>query len=172
MQLLFERLQDVVRVSRKTEPLPDVHDALQEMQARYFSLMVSDPQAAMRVARKALQLLDEQMPSYPYDHYLQMYRGYFLKNQAMSARDLGDPQTFERILQESERTFQTIQAEAELYLANAYNGLGSVTLLKGQGKQALSWIDKALELVPDHPYALHDRQEALRYLKATAGHGN
>jgi TIR domain len=85
MQLLFERLQDVVRVSRKTEPLPDLHDDLQEMQSRYFSLMIPDPEGAMRVAREALQLLDEQMLSYPYDHYLQMYRGYFLKNQAMSA---------------------------------------------------------------------------------------
>jgi hypothetical protein len=101
-----------------------------------------------------------------------MYRGYFLKNQAMSARDLRDQQTFERMLQESERTFQTIKAEAELYLSNAYNGLGSVTLLKGQGQQALGWIDKALELVPDHPYALPDRQEAVCYLKATGGHGN
>jgi tetratricopeptide (TPR) repeat protein len=135
-------------------------------------LMIGAPAHAERVAREALQLLDEQMPSYPYDHYLQMYRGYFLKNQAMSARDLNDETTFQRLLQESERTFQTIKAEAELYLSNAYNGLGSVTLLKGQGQQALSWIDKALELVPDHPYAVHDRQEALRYLNAAGGGRN
>jgi len=54
-------------------------------------------------------------------------------------------------------------------LANAYTGLGSVTLLKGQGKDALRRIDKALELVPKHLYALHDRQEVLRYL-TSSGH--
>jgi hypothetical protein len=168
MQFLIERLQNVVRNSQKTEPLPDLHDTLQKMQSRYFDLMIPDPAGAEKLAREAIELLDEQMPSYPHDHYLQMYRGYFLKNQAMSSRDLGDQSSFETLLRESERTFQTIKAEAELYLSNAYNGLGSVSLLNGEGKQALRWIDKALELVPNHPYALHDKQEALRYLKATA----
>lgn len=83
----------------------------------------------------------------------------------------GDAAGFDRSLAEADRVFQTIRAEAELYLSNAYNGLGSVILLqadaqrrKRQGKQALQWIDKALALVPNHPYALHDRQEALRSL--------
>ena len=31
------------------------------------------------------------------------------------------------------------------------------------------WNDKALELAPNHTYALRDREEALRYLKS-AGH--
>jgi len=124
--------------------------------------MVPHPSQALRVAREALRLLDGQMPSYPHDHYLQIFRGYFLKNQAMSLRDLGDQEGFESSRQKADRAFQTIRAEAELYLANAYTGLGSVTLLKGQGKDALRWIDKALELVPNHPYALHDRQEVLR----------
>ena len=165
MQLLFEKLQNIVRSTRKSEPLPDLHNTLEKMQARYFTLMIPDPARARGVARAALKLLDEQMPSYPHDHYLQMFRGYFLKNEAMSARDLGDQRTFESLLQESERAFQTIKEEAELYLSNAYNGLGSVTLLKGKGKQALRWVDKALELVPDHPYAQHDRLEVLKYLE-------
>jgi hypothetical protein len=79
---------------------------------------------------------------------------------------VGDAAGFTRLLQESQRAFQTIKTEAELFLANAYNGLGSVTVLNGQGQQALEWIDKALALVPDHPYALHDRQEVQRFLQA------
>jgi tetratricopeptide (TPR) repeat protein len=165
MQFLFEKLQRVIQESRKPQPLLDLHNTLENMQSQYFNLMTADPTYAKDVARKALQLLDEQMPAYPQDHYLQMYREYFLKNQAMSSRDLGDHDAFQKLLQESEQTFQTIKSEAELYLANAYNGLGSVALLKGEGKPALRWIDKALELVPDHPYALHDREEALRFLK-------
>jgi tetratricopeptide (TPR) repeat protein len=135
------------------------------MQSQYFDLMVPNPARAADVARKALRLLDEQMPAYPYDPYLQMYRGYFLKNQAMSLRDLGDQNSFEKLLGEAEKSFQTIKAEAELHLANAYNGMGSVNALKGQGTEALRWIDQALALVPDHQYALRDREELLRFFK-------
>lgn len=169
MQFLFEKLQDIVRGGGTTEPLPDLHDTLQKMQSRYFTLMTPDPARALGVAREALTLLNQQMPGYPHDHYLQMFRGYFLKNEAMSLRDLGDQKGFASSLKEADRTFQTIGAEAELYLSNAYNGLGSVALLHGRGEQALDWIDKALALVPNHPYALHDRQEALRFLKG-GGH--
>jgi tetratricopeptide (TPR) repeat protein len=165
MQFLFERLQGIIKDSRKTEPLPDLHDSLEKLQSQYFELMGPNPARALDVARRGLRLLDEQMPAYPYDHYLQMYRGYFLKNQAMSSRDLGDQDAFDRLLKESEQAFQTIKSEAELYLANAYNGLGSVAALKGQGTEALRWIDRALALVPDHPYALHDREEILRFFK-------
>jgi len=166
MQFLFERLQDIVRGGRKTEPLPDLHSALDDMQERYFALLFGgEPKRALAVVCHALKLLDEQMPSYPHDHYLQMFRGYFLKNRAMALRDTGDQDGFEDVLQEADRTFRTIQTEAELYLANAYNGAGSVTLLQGKVEVALGWIDKALQLVPNHPYALHDREEALRYLR-------
>jgi tetratricopeptide (TPR) repeat protein len=164
MQFLFEKLQDVVRGGGKTEPLPDLHGKLEETQARYFGLMEANPAQAAGVAEEALHLLDEQMPSYPHDHYLQMFRGFFLKNRAMSLRDLGDQKGSESALRDADRTFQTIREEAELYLGNAYTGLGSVMLLKGQGKDALRYIDKPLELVPNHPFARHDREEALRYL--------
>jgi len=136
------------------------------MQTRYITLLVGQgSQQALGVTREALRLLDQQMPSYPHDHYLQMSRGYFLKNQAMALRDLRDQKGFENRLLEADRAFRTIQAEAEVYLSNAYNGVGSVELLHGHCEQALRWTDKALELVPDHPYALHDREEALRCLK-------
>jgi tetratricopeptide (TPR) repeat protein len=166
MQFLFERLQDVVQAKRSPEVLPDLHEKLLAMQHQYFDLMEPYPKKALALARRALKLLNEQMPAYPHDHYLQMFRGYFLKNEAMSSRDVGDAAGFTRLLQESQRAFQTIKTEAELFLANAYNGLGSVTVLNGQGQQALEWIDKALALVPDHPYALHDRQEVQRFLQA------
>ena len=165
VQLLFEKLQDLVREKGKTEPLEDVHEALGRMQARYFTVMALDPKQGATIAKDALRLLDEQMPSYPYDHYLQMFRGFFLKNQAMSERDLGNKAGFESLLHEAARVFQTIQGEAELYLANAYTGLGGVNWLQGRDKDALGWIDKALELVPSHPFALHDRAELLRYMK-------
>jgi len=170
MQILFEKLRDIVRSSGTTEPLGDLHSTLLAMQSQYFAAIAEPPRAA-DIARQALRLLDRQMPSYPQDHYLQMFRGYFLKNEAMSLRDLGDAAGFQRSLAEADRAFQTIRTEAELYLSNAYNGLGSVTLLQAaaqhsrrQGKQALQWIDKALALVPNHPYALHDRQETMRFL--------
>jgi hypothetical protein len=169
MQLLFEKLQDVVRAVGTTEPLPNLHSNLERLQSRYFRLMISNPARALRVAQDALRLLDEQMPSYPHDHSLQMFRGYFLKNRAMSLRDLGDQKGFATTLGDAESAFQTIRGEAELCLANAYNGVGSVTMLKGLFMDANRWNDKALELAPNHTYALRDREEALRYLKS-AGH--
>ena len=170
MQILFEKLRDIVRTSGTAEPLGDLHSTLFSMQSQYFTAM-ADPPRALDVARQALRLLDQQMPFYPQDHYMQLFRGYFLKNEAMSLRDLRDAAGFERSLAEADRAFHTMRAEAELYLSNAYNGLGSVTMLqaaaqrsKRLGKQALQWIDKALALVPDHPHALHDRQLTLRFL--------
>jgi tetratricopeptide (TPR) repeat protein len=77
-------------------------------------------------------------------------------------RDLGNTRGFQSSLKEADRTFQTIRDEAEVQLANAYNGLGSVTMLSGKAKEAVRWIDKSLKLVPDNPFALQDRQQALR----------
>lgn len=135
MQILFEKLRDIVRSSGTAEPLGDLHSTLLSMQSQYFTAM-ADPPRAVEIARQALQLLDQQMPSYPQDHYLQMLRGYFVKNEAMSLRDLGDAAGFDRSLAAADRVFQTIRAEAELYLSNAYNGFGSVTLLQAAAQRS------------------------------------
>ena len=47
----------------------------------------------------------------------------------------------------------------------AWNGLGSVALLRGEPDHALVYIDRALEIEPDYAAAKHDREIALQMLK-------
>jgi len=168
MQLLFEKLQDLSRAARTAEAvaipmLPDIINKLDQLQGRYFEQLTSnDPVRAAAVAREGLQLLDDQMPNYPHDHTLQLFRGFFLKNLAMALRDSGDTPGFDANLALAAQAFETIRDEAELHLANAYTGAAAIPALRGEGRPALDLINRALMLAPNHPYALHDREEIRR----------
>jgi hypothetical protein len=105
------------------------------------------------------------MPNYPYDQTLQLFRGFFLKNLAMACRDSGDTTGFASNLEQAAKSFDVVQREAELQLANAYTGSASVPMLRGDGATALNLINSALKLAPDHPYAKHDREEIRRFFK-------
>src|SRR4030095_15283946 len=120
---------------------------------------------ALEIARQTLKLLDEQMPRHPQDSYLQVQRGYFLKNEAMALRDLNDEEGCVTSLLKAEQVFVTIREERKINLASAYNGIGSVQALRQNFKEALRWIDAALELFPDYPAALRDREQVMRYIK-------
>jgi TIR domain len=169
MQLLFERLQDLSRAARSIEAvavpaLPDTLNQLDQLQNRYFEQLVgNNAPAAAATAREGLRLLDDQMPNYPHDRTLQLFRGFFLKNLAMALRDSGDTRGFEANLALAAQAFDTIRSEAELHLANAYTGAAAIPMLRGQGAPALELINRALALAPDHPFALHDREEIRRF---------
>jgi hypothetical protein len=170
MQLLFERLQDLSRaarggVRRRVATLDDTLAKLDSLQSSYFAQLNTAPHAAAITARKALTLLDEEMPTYPHDQTLQLFRGFFLKNLAMAQRDSGDAVGFESNLELAAKSFAVVQREAELHLANAYTGSASIPMLRGDGAKALDLINQALGLAPDHPYAKHDREEIRRFFK-------
>jgi hypothetical protein len=170
MQLLFEKLQDLSRTARvagrhRAANLGDALAALDTLQTTYFEQLEADPGAAAVSARKALRLLDEQLPSYPHDQTLQLFRGFFLKNLAMAERDMGDTPGFASHLAAAAKCFEVVQREAELHLANAYAGSASIPMLRGDGPKALELIEGALALAPDHPYAKHDREEIRRFFK-------
>lgn len=165
IQLLIEQLQQIIRSSGKTEQLPDLHDMLGQMETKYFQLIGKNPSKALDIAQHALKLLDEQMPRYPQDIFLQIERGYFLKNEAMALRDLNDEPGYREALSKAEQVFNIMRDESTINLASAFNGIGSVKFLQGHFKEALHWIDAALELTPDYPAALQDRKEVLKYLK-------
>ena len=165
VQILIDQLQQIVRATGTTEPLTGLQNRLAEMEARYFQLIEHNPEKALNVAREALSILDDQMPRYPQDIYLQLVRGYFLKNEAMALRDMGDSVGFKTSLDKAERVFNTMQEESKMHLASACNGIGSVELLRQHFKEAVQWIDRALELMPNYEAALHDREIASAYLK-------
>ena len=170
MQLLFEKLQDLSRTARaagkrRVPTLDETLATLDTLQSSYLEQLNADPNAAALTARKALSLLDEQMPNYPHDQTLQLFRGLFLKNLAMAQRDSGDTAGFESYLAFAAKCFEVVQHEAELHLANAYTGSASIPMLRGDGPKALDLINGALKLAPDHPYAKQDREEIRRYFK-------
>jgi len=170
MQLLFEKLQALSRTSpagarRRIASLDQTLAQLDTLQTSYFEQLEANPDAAVAIARQALRLLDERMPSYPYDQTLQLFRGFFLKNLAMAQRESGDTAGFESSLELAAKCFGVVQREAELHLANAYTGSASIPMLRGDGPKALGLINAALELAPDHPYARHDRDEIRRVFK-------
>ncbi len=164
VQILVEVLRGVVVTRRPTEPLNEVHRQLFRLQGGYFEQ--TDPKQALDLARQALRLLDSQLPHYPQDTQLALFRAYFLKNEAMALRDLGRYDEFDRSLAGAERAFRTFRQESEERTAGAYNGLGSVAFLRGDYAEALRWIDRALELVPGYPAARRDRENVLRQLEA------
>ena len=167
VELLLERLQDLSRAARasgkrRITTLDETLAKLDALQDRYFEQLEADPRGAATIARKALGLLDDVMPSYPHDRTLQLFRGFFLKNLAMAQRDAGDSIGCESSLKLAAKCFEVVQREAELHLANAYTGSASVPALRGDGAEALKLIQRALELVPDHRYARRDREELRR----------
>ena len=170
IQLLFEKLQDLSRTARAADKrrvptLDETLATLDTLQSSYLGQLNADPNAAALAARKALSLLDEQMPNYPHDQTMQLFRGLFLKNLAMAQRDSGDTAGFESNLELAAKCFEVVQHEAELHLANAYTGSASIPMLRGDGPQALDLINGALKLAPDHPYAKQDREEIRRFFK-------
>ena len=170
MQLLFQKLQDLSRAAgaaakRHVAPLDETLAKLDTLQTSYFEELDMDPNAAVLTASKALSLLDEQMPNYPHDQTLQLFRGFFLKNLAMAKRDSGDAAGFESHLELAAKSFEVVRREAELHLANAYTGAASIPMLRGDGPKALDLINGALKLAPDHPYAKQDREAIRRIFK-------
>jgi len=167
IQPLIGTLRDFIRRQRDRQPLPEIHQKLNQMQLEYFSLLNTNKQKALILTKQALELLDEQMPHYPNDQYLQIFRGYFLKNEAMALRDLGNQEQFQTKLTEAEQYFRTVLVENKRLFASTLNGLGGVSALRGQFGEALNWIDKALEIEPEYEAAKHDRQTVMHYLSKT-----
>jgi hypothetical protein len=170
IQLLLQKLQDLSRAARvaakrRVAGLDTILATLDALQTRYWEQLSADPNAAAVSARKALSLLDEQMPHYPQDQTLQLFRGFFLKNLAIAQRDSGDAAGFEAHMASAATCFEVVQREAELHLANAYTGSASIPMLRGDGRKALDLIKSALRFAPDHPYAKHDREEIRRFFK-------
>jgi tetratricopeptide (TPR) repeat protein len=161
---LINRLRELIAPTREQLSLSQAQQELYHMQQRYFELPPHRAADALELAQQALDRLDQVLPLYPQDPYLQLIRGFFHKNKAMALRDLKRAHEFEQALDQAERIFRTIGQERPDEAA-AWNGLGSVESLRGNLEQALRYIDRALEIDPDYEAALADREEVLRHLK-------
>lgn len=165
VEALVERLRQLVPgLGRLT--LAQIHQRLQDEQERYFELLGGNPQRALALAHTTMRRLNRVCPRYPQDADLQLTRGYCHKNIAMALQRLGRGDEAKLALEQADRTFRTAVAERPAD-AGAWNGLGSVAALRGQLKQALRHVDKALKLVPAYPAALEDKRQLLAALGRT-----
>jgi len=169
VQLLIEALREAVEKTRERLPLQQVHDQLYRLQDDFFDTLGEDAQRALAITATALALLDRQQPQYPQDARLQLFRGYFEKNRALALSEVGNSIDSTAAVARAERVFQVMRAELEAQVASAYNGIGSVAIMQRRYADALQWIDKALELLPNYAHALHDRELALQGLGPQAG---
>ena len=164
VNVLLVELRRIVGNRRKSEPLKRLYEKLGQFQSDYFSVLAK-PAQALDVARQTLELLDDQSPHYPHEPILQIVRGYTYKNEAMACRDLHDLAGFEQSLGRAEAVFRAMRAETEAHTAAAYNGLGSVDMLRGRMRPSKRWITRALRLWPDYPEALQDLRTVTAYLQ-------
>src|SRR5262249_29143307 len=165
VNVLLVELRRIVGSRRRSEPLKRLYGKLGQFQSDYFSVLAK-PAQALDVARETLELLDDQTPHYPHEPILQIVRGYTYKNEAMALRDLGDQDGFARSLARAESVFRAMRTETEGHTAAAYNGLGSVEMLRGRMRPSKAWIKRALKLWPDYPEALQDLQTVESHLAA------
>ncbi len=161
---LMDYLSELITQHRVKPDLAEAQKELYEMQKRYFDLFPVDAGASLDIAQEALTRLDQVMPLYPQDSYLQVMRGYFHKNIAMAQRALNQPEEFENSINRAEQIFITMVAENPDD-ASAWNGMGSVNMVRGNLEKALSDIERALEIKPDYPEAISDRKIVLSNLQ-------
>lgn len=150
-------------VPKVVPPLREAKTQLYQLQNEFFQSFESDPpqkEKALKATDKALDLVALVLPSYPDDVYLQDSLAYTQKNRAMVLRVLNRPQEADRSLGEAERMFEVIRQQNPND-ASAWNGLGSIALLRNDPSKALVYIDRALALDPNYKAAIHDRGIAL-----------
>ncbi len=152
---------DAVKLS--PTQLPELKSKLMKLQQEFFVLFPDNLDGAEANVTRTLDLLDPVLPMHPNDWQLQNLRAYTFKNYAMVMRNRGKAEEFGRALGEAERMFETIR-EQKPDDPGAWNGLGSVALLRREPERALVYIDRALEILPNYGAAKHDRKLAVKML--------
>jgi hypothetical protein len=158
---LIERIRELILPKEGQISLAQARQELFQRQQHYFSVQAAK---ALEIAQQALVFLDRVSPLYPHDHYLQLMRGYFHKNEALALQNLGRYEEIDKPLEEADRVFKTMLQERPED-AGAWNGRGSVETLRGNLEEALQFIDRSLEIDPDYEAAKSDRESVLYLLQ-------
>jgi tetratricopeptide (TPR) repeat protein len=167
IEVLVERLREIIVPGAGDILLPEATRELHEMQLRYFGLLDSHSAAdALELAQKTQAYLDRLLPLYPQDPVLKVTRGYLYKNEAMALTRLGRDEESAAALTKGETVFRTMLDERPQD-AGAWNGLGSIEGVRGNYEKAHEYIDEALRILPDYPAAQHDHQLILARLGQT-----
>ncbi len=163
-------VSEVVYASPDEVSLPSLKRELNRMQMEFFNLFPRDLDGAMEKVMENLDSIDRVLPVFPDDLELQNLRAYALKNYAQVLIRLQRDDEALRELGEAAKMFRSI-LEQEPEDEAAWNGLGSVAAVRANitgspadFRWALQYIDKALELNPTYPAALHDREAVTQWL--------
>lgn len=176
LEVLFQqRIQEVseklekktVDVERRAEITEGVSasmarqalDKLREDQQLFFQQVKDDVKAANETTENALNMLRLLAVLFPDDLHFKNLEGYFEKNRSIVMERLGRPEEVDAALGKAADSFRAVVAK-DPRNASAWNGLGSVALMRRQPEEALSFIDKALEIEPNYDAAKHDRELA------------
>jgi tetratricopeptide (TPR) repeat protein len=167
VEVLIDRLREIILPRTEDIPLPQAERELNEMQLRYFDLLDSNSAAdALELAQKTQAYLDRVLPLYPQDPNLKVTRGYLYKNEAMALIGLERYDESESALNNGESIFRTMLEERPRD-AGAWNGLGSIEAVRGNYKNAHEYVDEALKILPDYPAAQQDHELILQRLGET-----
>jgi tetratricopeptide (TPR) repeat protein len=145
-------------------------EQLYQLQQEFLTAYMTrrDLDEADRILTRTFNLIDPLLPTFPNDTELQNLAAYAWKNRAMVLRDRGNTRDATRSLAQAEQMFAAIR-EQNPEDAGAWNGLGSIAMLRNDPARALDYIDRALELRPDYAEARSDRAAALEMRRRQTG---
>jgi Tetratricopeptide repeat len=151
----------------RTVSVEEVMNRVAAFQNQFYKAYLADRDlnAAQQIVSQALDVIQPALIASPDSHDLQNARAYFLKDYGMILRDLSRNEEAQHYFEEAGKMFAAV-VEQDRKDPSAWNGLGSVYLLRGDPQNALQFINKALELQPGYEEALHDRKVAQDLLQA------
>jgi tetratricopeptide (TPR) repeat protein len=163
------RPADIVMLPSDEGTRGQVKEQLQQLQDKFIAVYgtnraasAAEFQEALGIVNQALDLVDSVLPLWPADYDLQMGRAFLLKDYFQVAQDLKRPEA-KQALAEAKVMFEAV-VEQQPSDSNAWNGLGNVYLINGQPDKALFFIQRALKVAPENPYAQNDLAVANRMI--------
>jgi hypothetical protein len=120
-----------------------------------FALENGDCAEATRLFEQEEALLKQPLAESPDDLMLLDLQGYLHKDKAMLIRYCKRTGSFDEELGNAERVFRSV-IKTDANDPSALNGLGSVSILRGDFEAAETYIHLALEIAPDYEAAKHD----------------
>ncbi len=127
-----------------------IMSVMQRQYAGIRALQHHDRTAAEKAFREAEAKVTRGLEEAPKDLMYLNLKGYNCKNRAMLSPNQAPDQ-----LANAEKLFRSVLA-AEPEDPSAWNGLGSVAILRGDLDDAETYIRRALKILPDYPAAKHD----------------
>lgn len=139
----------------RANSLENLKDTINALQIRGINeLQARELDKAFGTFQEAQKYLDQADTLAPQDINLLEMRGYMLKDWALVCQDLSKTEEADEHLKTAEAAFQAVLKRQPS--ANAYNGLGSVYILRGDLDRAEQEIRRALQLKPGYEAAKHD----------------